>query len=96
MSFSKNIAARGGLRGWAQGHGFNRHAALALAREEVRAAQAMELEATMATPLVWRRCAWHGAVIGFRAADASECAGAITDTICQSCREKFFQEVKAA
>lgn len=49
-----------------------------------------------ATPLVWRRCAWHGEIIGLRAADASEVAGAVTDTICGACRERFFQEVKAA
>ncbi len=55
-----------------------------------------QLSTSNATPLVWRRCAWHGEVIGFRAADDAECAGAITDTICPACRERFFNEVQAA
>lgn len=60
-----------------------------LARDEHGVAQPQ----VVATPLVWRRCAWHGAVIGFRAADTAAVAGAITDTICPACREKFFLEV---
>lgn len=72
------------------------HISHLLSREEVRAALAIEHERPTSTPLVWRRCAWHGAVIGVRAADSSECAGAVTDTICPACRERFFNEVKAA
>jgi hypothetical protein len=62
---------------------------LMLARDEAGVAH------PTSTPVLYRRCAWHGGVIGFKSAERAELAGTYTDTICPECRAKMEADLAA-
>lgn len=58
---------------------------LMLQRDEAGTARAV----ATSTPVLYRRCSWHGAVIGFKSAEREDLAGTFTDTICPDCMAKM-------
>lgn len=61
---------------------------LMLARDEAGVAH------PTSTPVLYRRCAWHGGVIGFKSAERADLAGTFTDTICPECRAKIAADLE--